>query len=79
MGILREKDIIVDNINEKISVIYNNVSEKFEISYDISEVVFVKLENGKRAMIFDIDVDLLNKNDSSLHFGEFTKLLVYLE
>lgn len=70
---------IYNNINEKISVIYNNVSEKFEISYDISEVVFVKLENGKRAMIFDIDVDLLNKNDSSLHFGEFTKLLVYLE
>ena len=79
--ILTEKDfqVINNNIDTKIKEIYNNVAEQYQYSYETKEIVLVKLENGKYALEYYIDVKLEPVDSSKVEFVETTKLLIYVE
>ena len=73
-----EMQIIQDNVDNKVKDIYDNVSEQYDISYNISDKVLVKLSNGKYAFEYYITVDLKTENISP-EITETTKLLIYLD
>ena len=65
-------------VDEKVKSIYANVTEKYSIEYEIREKYFVKLEDGKYAMEYVVDVDLTPEKSEEYGFSEKISLLVYV-
>ena len=51
---------------------------KYSIEYEIREKYFVKLEDGKYAMEYVVDVDLTPEKSEEYGFSEKISLLVYV-
>ena len=65
-------------VDEKVKSIYANVSEKYSIEYEIQDKYFVKLEDGKYAMEYVVDVHLEYKDSEDPGFSERISLLIYV-
>ena len=65
-------------VDEKVKSIYANVSEKYSIEYEIRDKYFVKLEDGKYAMEYVVDVHLEYKDSEDSGFAERISLLIYV-
>jgi len=65
--------------SDKINDIYDNVKDKYEISFDIEDVVFCKLKDGKEALYYTFEVNLKVTEDADKNFSEKTNLIVIIE
>lgn len=74
-----EMQKIEENIYAKLDSIYKNVTEKYDISYEVSDKVLVRLADGKYAFEYYIDATLEAKDASAAKLTESTKLLIYID
>lgn len=72
---LIEIDKVVD---EKIQSIYSNISKKFNIEYEIDYRYIVKHSDGRYAMEYSLDVDIIPLAKDEESISERVNIMVYL-
>lgn len=72
---LIEIDKVVD---EKIESIYKNISKKFSIEYEIDSKYIVKHSDGRYAMEYSLDVDIIPFSKDEESISERVNIMVYI-
>ena len=69
------------NLDAKLASIYANVADKYTVTYDINEVIFARLADGRYALDYSVNVTLtpIISQDGTTAKTELTRLLVYLD
>lgn len=75
-----EMTTIQEDVEKKLDTIYESVKEKYDVSYELTKMRFVRLADGRYALDFNYDVELLSlASENVFPIKEPTRLLVVLE
>ncbi len=66
------------NVDAKMKTIYSAISNQYRYSYEVEDIILAKMENGKLALLYEVDVTLEPVGEGK-SFSEFTQFLIYLE
>ena len=71
-----DMNLILQKVEEKVKGIYQTTEEKYLTSYEISNPLFIRLESGKYALEYSIDVTMTSKNPEDHSLSEVTRIIV---